>query len=154
MKLLRLVRPESPPLISPDLAAALSHIESGCIMGASRDEPAFFYKCERGRAESLARCERLLLDIEAIPRVEFPAARFHFELVGCGGESGSFDCLIGLDSEEELHLLESMRKKGRFIIVYVDGEGRLYPRRVEITEKEKTEISGVLDAARALQEGG
>lgn len=150
----RLVRPENPPVISPDVEAALSHIESGCIAAVVGDEPAFFYKCSAMAAESLARCEKLLLEIEAIPRAEFPAARLHFELFGSSGKGGSFDCLIGLDSEEELKTLESIKEKGRFLIVYADDGGRLHPRRVGITAREKMEISKVLEVARALNRCG
>ena len=133
--------------LSPELKASLSFIESGCLATRINNNTGFVLKGTRDEISSLKQSEYISFGFECIRRPEFPSVRMYFELRGRDDNAQSFDYFFGIESDEDMELLRSLKGQHYFDILFSDSDEIKYSRRVRIKEEERKMLRAILDEA-------
>ncbi|HSE84559.1 MAG TPA: hypothetical protein VLB01_08435 [Thermodesulfobacteriota bacterium] len=133
--------------LSPELKTSLAFIESGCLAIWIDSNAGFVFKGTRNEINSLKQYEHVNLGFECIKRPEFPSVRMYFELMNRDNKAQSFDYLFGIESDEDMELLRSLKGQGYFDILFSDSDKIRYSRRIRIKEEERKALGAILDEA-------
>lgn len=133
--------------LSPELKTSLSFIESGCVATWINNNTGFVFKGTRDEINSLKQFEYVNLGFECIKRPEFPSVRMHFELRSRYDKAQFFDYLFGIESDEDMELLRSLKGQDYFDILFSDSDEIRYSRRVHIKEEERKILGSILAEA-------
>ena len=133
--------------LSPELKTSLSFIESGCLATRINNNTCFVFKGTRDEINFLKQSEHVNLGFECIKRPEFPSVRMYFELRDRDDKAQSFDYLFGIESDEDMELLRSLKGQDYFDILFSDSDEIKYSRRIRIKEEERKVLGAILDEA-------
>ena len=129
-----------------ELELTLSLIESGCLATTLENKTSFIFKGDQRLIDSLKNTEKIRFDLECIKRKEFPSVVIHFYLLSKARLLYRFEYFFGIESSEEIELLENLKEQDHFDIYFLDSKIE-YSKRVSITTEEKEKIGTVLEEA-------
>lgn len=122
---------------------SLSFIESGCFAVPIDGKTAFVFKGNENEIDALTEATEIALDIECILRLEFPSVRMGFDLKDKSGKPYRFILYFGVESEEEMELLDNLKKQTYFDLLFFSPQGE-HSKRVKMNEGDREKIKKAL----------
>ncbi len=129
--------------LPPEINLSLSFIETGCLATLIDGKVTFVFKGPKAEIE-LLRDTQMLFGFECIKRPEFPSVRMYFESRDKKNKLYQFDYFFGIESDEEMGLLDRLKDQDSFDIIFFDSEIR-HSKKISISQEEKKRIKSVLD---------
>jgi len=133
--------------IDSELEITLSLIESGCLATLINNRTIFIYKGAQEIIDSIGDINEISFDLNCIKRQEFPSVVMQFYLINKNNKTYKFEYFFGIESEQDMKLLECLKDQDHFNIYFMDSNLQ-FSKRIPISEIDKDSIKSVTLEAR------